>query len=258
MLIGRALAGFFGGTQPILRSYISQISLPNMAVLKLRMTLLFASFQAGAFALSPIAGVISQFGLFWPWLGVQATTSYLKMNLISAYILSIIFNIKIYKIQKTTLYGCGFSSVSKITLFCFLALTSKFYSVYWGLQVHQSQFFGTKPKSLQRYIYMYIWISIIFCNIGGGTPTSNDWGLELWVSRLFFCWVLPLFKSVPITAKAFVLHTHTRDVCVFGQPPSTGCTSCSLPLFLLCFLADPPAGGPIEYTLEAIRLASTP
>ena len=41
--------------------------LRNMAVLKVRMTFLFASHQAGAFALSPIAGVISQFGLFWPW-----------------------------------------------------------------------------------------------------------------------------------------------------------------------------------------------
>lgn len=39
----------------------------NLSVLKLRMTLLFASQQAGSFALSPIAGVISQFGLFWPW-----------------------------------------------------------------------------------------------------------------------------------------------------------------------------------------------
>ena len=39
----------------------------NMAVLKVRMTFLLASQQAGAFALSPIAGVISQFGLFWPW-----------------------------------------------------------------------------------------------------------------------------------------------------------------------------------------------
>jgi len=66
-LVGRAIAGFFGGTQPILRSYISAISLPNMAVLKVRMTFLLASQQAGAFALSPIAGVISQFGLFWPW-----------------------------------------------------------------------------------------------------------------------------------------------------------------------------------------------
>ncbi|CAK9034524.1 Uncharacterized protein SCF082_LOCUS20887 [Durusdinium trenchii] len=66
-LAGRALAGFFGGTQPILRSYVSEISLPNLSVLKLRMTLLFASQQAGSFALSPIAGVISQFGLFWPW-----------------------------------------------------------------------------------------------------------------------------------------------------------------------------------------------
>ena len=81
----------------------------------------------------------------------------------------------------------------------------------------------------------------IFCNIGGETPTSNDWGLELWVSRLFFCWVLPLFKSVPITAKAFVLHT--PDLFVFGQPPSTGCTS-----FILCgccLVLDPvdPGGG---------------
>mmetsp|Transcript_11302 Transcript_11302/g.19783 ORF Transcript_11302/g.19783 Transcript_11302/m.19783 type:complete len:635 (+) Transcript_11302:49-1953(+) len=67
MYAGRALAGFFGGTQPVLRAYVTQISLPNMALLKLRSTVLFASMQAGNFALAPIAGVISQFGLHWPW-----------------------------------------------------------------------------------------------------------------------------------------------------------------------------------------------
>lgn len=67
MLAGRALDGFFGGTQPVLRAYVAAISLPNMALLKLRMTVLFASMQAGNFALSPIAGVVSQFGLHWPW-----------------------------------------------------------------------------------------------------------------------------------------------------------------------------------------------
>ena len=34
------------------------------------------------------------------------------------------------------------------------------YSVYWGLQVHQPQFFGTKPKSLQRYIYKFQYFAI--------------------------------------------------------------------------------------------------
>eukprot|EP00439_Symbiodinium_sp_Y106_P037886 s1303_g4.t1 len=67
MMAGRALAGFFGGTQPVLRAYVTQISLPNMALVKLRSTVLFASMQAGNFALAPIAGVISRFGLHWPW-----------------------------------------------------------------------------------------------------------------------------------------------------------------------------------------------
>lgn len=67
MMAGRALAGFFGGTQPVLRAYVTQISLPNMALVKLRNTVLFASMQAGNFALAPIAGVISRFGLHWPW-----------------------------------------------------------------------------------------------------------------------------------------------------------------------------------------------
>lgn len=87
-MVGRALAGFFGGTQPILRSYISQISLPNMAVLKVRMTFLFASHQAGAFALSPIAGVISQFGLFWPWY-VSAGCGVLIFAFVAAFFMNV-------------------------------------------------------------------------------------------------------------------------------------------------------------------------
>ncbi|CAE7162946.1 unnamed protein product [Symbiodinium pilosum] len=67
MMAGRAIAGFFGGTQPVLRAYVTQISLPNMALVKLRSTVLFASMQAGNFALAPIAGIISRFGLHWPW-----------------------------------------------------------------------------------------------------------------------------------------------------------------------------------------------
>ncbi|CAE7576016.1 unnamed protein product [Symbiodinium natans] len=67
MMAGRALAGFFGGTMPVLRAFVTEISLPNMALVKLRSTILFASMQAGNFALAPIAGVISRFGLHWPW-----------------------------------------------------------------------------------------------------------------------------------------------------------------------------------------------
>ncbi|CAJ1451229.1 unnamed protein product, partial [Effrenium voratum] len=73
MIFGQILAGFFGGTQPVLRGYIAKISLPNMQLLKLRSTMLFASMQAGNFALAPIAGVISQFGLFWPWYAATGT-----------------------------------------------------------------------------------------------------------------------------------------------------------------------------------------
>ena len=67
MMAGQALAGFFGGTQPVLRAFVTQISLPDMVLVKLRNTILFASLQAGNFALAPIAGVISRFGLHWPW-----------------------------------------------------------------------------------------------------------------------------------------------------------------------------------------------
>ena len=43
----------------------------------------------------------------------------------------IYISIRIYIWQKTTLYGCGFSSVSKITLFCLLGLTSTSITILW-------------------------------------------------------------------------------------------------------------------------------
>ncbi|CAJ1327141.1 unnamed protein product [Effrenium voratum] len=65
-LAGRIIAGLFGGTQPVLRSHVTQIS-PAEDTLKLRLTLLWAGNQAGNFALAPIAGLISRWGLYIPW-----------------------------------------------------------------------------------------------------------------------------------------------------------------------------------------------
>ena len=75
MMGWRAFSGFFGGTQPVLRSFVTQLSLPDVATLKVRLTVLFAFAQAGNFALSPIAGVLSNFGLHLPWLVTAATAS---------------------------------------------------------------------------------------------------------------------------------------------------------------------------------------
>jgi len=67
MIVGRAISGFFGGTQPVLRSFVTMLSLPDLNVLKFRLTFLFAFAQAGNFALAPIAGLLTRWGLYLPW-----------------------------------------------------------------------------------------------------------------------------------------------------------------------------------------------
>jgi len=67
MLVGRSIGGFFGGTQPVLRSFVTALSMPDFALLKFRVTVLFASSQAGNVALAPICGLIIRWGLNLPW-----------------------------------------------------------------------------------------------------------------------------------------------------------------------------------------------
>lgn len=65
--IGRALSGFFGGTTPVVRAYVAEISMPDVNLLKQRMTILMVSNQAAGIALSPIAGALATFGLSLPF-----------------------------------------------------------------------------------------------------------------------------------------------------------------------------------------------
>jgi len=67
-LAGRLIGGLFGGTQPVLRAFTTQISMPDTQLLKTRLTILLASNQAAGMFLAPIAGSVSRWGLHLPWL----------------------------------------------------------------------------------------------------------------------------------------------------------------------------------------------
>jgi MFS family permease len=66
-IFGKAVSGFFGGTMPVLRAYITELSLPDMQLMKQRMTLLVLSNQAAGIALMPISGAMATFGLSLPF-----------------------------------------------------------------------------------------------------------------------------------------------------------------------------------------------
>lgn len=67
-IIGRCVAGFFGGTQPILQSTVAAMSMPDVQLMRTRLTILTASQMAFGVALAPISGAIAFFGLNVPWL----------------------------------------------------------------------------------------------------------------------------------------------------------------------------------------------
>lgn len=66
-IAGRALAGFFGGTMPVVRAYVTELSMPDTTLMRTRMTLMMVSSQASGIALSPIAGALATFGLSLPY-----------------------------------------------------------------------------------------------------------------------------------------------------------------------------------------------
>jgi len=66
-LIGRAMSGFFGGSTPVLRAYVAEISMPDRQLLKQRMTLLMVSSQIAGIALAPLSGALATFGLTLPF-----------------------------------------------------------------------------------------------------------------------------------------------------------------------------------------------
>jgi MFS family permease len=66
-IIGKAVSGFFGGTMPVLRAYVTEISMPDTQLMKQRMTMLVLANQAAGIALMPIAGAMATFGLTLPF-----------------------------------------------------------------------------------------------------------------------------------------------------------------------------------------------
>eukprot|EP00439_Symbiodinium_sp_Y106_P050685 s5219_g6.t1 len=84
MMAGRAISGFFSGSTPMIRSHIADISYPDMAVLKFRSIIMWASVQAGNFALAPIAGLVSRFGLHLPWY-VSAGVSFVVLLFVALF-----------------------------------------------------------------------------------------------------------------------------------------------------------------------------
>lgn len=69
MFAGRGIAGFFGGTQPVLTATVTAISLSQGSeMVRTRLTLLQASQNSFGVAIAPIAGALAMFGLHIPWL----------------------------------------------------------------------------------------------------------------------------------------------------------------------------------------------
>jgi len=65
--VGRGLSGFFGGTMPVVRAYVTELSMPDANLMKQRMMLMTVASQGSGIALSPIAGALATFGLSLPY-----------------------------------------------------------------------------------------------------------------------------------------------------------------------------------------------
>lgn len=66
-IVGRGCTGFFSGTQPVLRAYITEISEHSQDLLKTRLIVLQVASQAAGIALQPIAGSLATFGINIPF-----------------------------------------------------------------------------------------------------------------------------------------------------------------------------------------------
>eukprot|EP00928_Gymnodinium_smaydae_P041931 TRINITY_DN28313_c0_g1_i1.p1 TRINITY_DN28313_c0_g1~~TRINITY_DN28313_c0_g1_i1.p1 ORF type:complete len:620 (+),score=69.89 TRINITY_DN28313_c0_g1_i1:137-1996(+) len=68
VLVGRAIAGLFAGTMPVTSAYLTELSMPDTQLLKVRMTTLMTVQQQAGNFLGPIAGSVATFGLYIPFL----------------------------------------------------------------------------------------------------------------------------------------------------------------------------------------------
>lgn len=67
VFIGKFLAGFFGGTMPVVRAYVTELSMHDDQLLKRRLTYMLVSNQAAGIVLAPIAGSLATLGLDLPY-----------------------------------------------------------------------------------------------------------------------------------------------------------------------------------------------
>eukprot|EP00935_MAST-01C_sp_MAST-1C-sp1_P002569 g2569.t1 len=83
---GKMFGGFFGSTMSILMAYIMELSMPDIALMKKRTTLLYANHFGLNLVLAPIGGTVGSFGLnvpFWVatctgFVGFLITSRYMK------------------------------------------------------------------------------------------------------------------------------------------------------------------------------------
>jgi hypothetical protein len=68
MQVGRAIAGFFGGTRPVLRSWLLHVSAQNPDNMKKRLVMMQSSSMVAPVTLAPVAGALALLGLHLPWL----------------------------------------------------------------------------------------------------------------------------------------------------------------------------------------------
>eukprot|EP00658_Telonema_sp_P-2_P074478 TRINITY_DN6370_c0_g1_i2.p1 TRINITY_DN6370_c0_g1~~TRINITY_DN6370_c0_g1_i2.p1 ORF type:complete len:527 (-),score=149.19 TRINITY_DN6370_c0_g1_i2:165-1745(-) len=68
LLAGRILGGLFGGTMSLAIAYITELTMYDMDKLKLRITVVMATFSVAPIAMSPIGGAVATFGLNLPFL----------------------------------------------------------------------------------------------------------------------------------------------------------------------------------------------
>eukprot|EP00928_Gymnodinium_smaydae_P039186 TRINITY_DN26820_c0_g1_i1.p1 TRINITY_DN26820_c0_g1~~TRINITY_DN26820_c0_g1_i1.p1 ORF type:complete len:650 (+),score=59.99 TRINITY_DN26820_c0_g1_i1:155-2104(+) len=88
LLTGKAVAGLFAGTAPVTTAYISELSMPDTNLLKVRMTTMMTVQQQAGNFLGPIAGSLATFGLHIPFL-VSSGTGLLCLPVLLRYFLNV-------------------------------------------------------------------------------------------------------------------------------------------------------------------------
>eukprot|EP00927_Polykrikos_kofoidii_P077060 TRINITY_DN7404_c0_g1_i2.p1 TRINITY_DN7404_c0_g1~~TRINITY_DN7404_c0_g1_i2.p1 ORF type:complete len:635 (-),score=73.28 TRINITY_DN7404_c0_g1_i2:242-2083(-) len=67
LIAGRLISGLFAGTLGVILAFVTELSLPDVDLLKRRITMLMTVFQQGGTVLGPISGSLGKFGLHIPF-----------------------------------------------------------------------------------------------------------------------------------------------------------------------------------------------